>query len=114
METKKELKILLGIVVVFLAVFFLPVQSPVFNTAVAATFDLAKWYAQEHVILCLLPAFLIAGVISVFVSQASVIKYFGAKAKRWVAYTVAAVSGLGRKIAWSCYDSYRTFYARCN
>jgi uncharacterized membrane protein YraQ (UPF0718 family) len=93
METKKELKILLGIVVVFLAVFFLPVQSPVFNTAVAATFDLAKWYAQEHVILCLLPAFLIAGVISVFVSQASVIKYFGAKAKRWVAYTVAAVSG---------------------
>lgn len=93
MELKKELKILFGIVVVFLAVFFLPIESPVFNTAVAATFDLAKWYAQEHVILCLLPAFLIAGVISVFVSQASVIKYFGAKAKRWVAYTVAAVSG---------------------
>lgn len=93
METKKEVKILLGIVVVFLAVFFLPIRSPVFNTAVAATFDLAKWYAQEHVILCLLPAFLIAGVISVFVSQASVIKYFGAKAKRWVAYSVAAVSG---------------------
>ncbi len=93
METKKELKILFWIVIVFLAVFFLPVKSPVFNTAVTATFDLAKWYAQEHVILCLLPAFLIAGVISVFVSQASVIKYFGAKAKRWVAYSVAAVSG---------------------
>lgn len=93
MELKKELKILFGIVVVFWAVFFLPIESPVFNTAVLATFDLAKWYAQEHVILCLLPAFLIAGVISVFVSQASVIKYFGAKAKRWVAYTVAAVSG---------------------
>jgi uncharacterized membrane protein YraQ (UPF0718 family) len=93
MELKKELKILFGIVVVFLAVFFLPTESQVFNTAVVATFDLAQWYAQEHVILCLLPAFLIAGVISVFVSQASVIKYFGAKAKRWVAYTVAAVSG---------------------
>ncbi|MDO9633651.1 MAG: permease [Paludibacter sp.] len=93
MELKNELKILLGIVVVFLAVFFLPIESQVFNTAVVATFDLAKWYAQEHVILCLLPAFLIAGVISVFVSQASVIKYFGAKAKRWVAYSVAAVSG---------------------
>lgn len=93
MELKKEFKILFGIVVVFLAVFFLPTESQVFNTAVVATFDLAKWYAQEHVILCLLPAFLIAGVISVFVSQASVIKYFGAKAKRWVAYTVAAVSG---------------------
>jgi uncharacterized membrane protein YraQ (UPF0718 family) len=60
---------------------------------VDATFDLVKWYAREHVILCLLPAFFIAGVISVFVSQASVIKYFGAKAKKWVAYTVAAVSG---------------------
>lgn len=93
MDLKKEFKILFGIVVVFLAVFFLPTESQVFNTAVVATFDLAKWYAQEHVILCLLPAFLIAGVISVFVSQASVIKYFGAKAKQWVAYTVAAVSG---------------------
>ena len=93
MEVKKELKILSGIIVVFLAIFFLPINSPVFNTAVIATFDLAKWYAQEHVILCLLPAFLIAGVISVFVSQASVIKYFGAKAKRWVAYLVASVSG---------------------
>lgn len=92
-ELKKELKILLSITVVFLAVFFLPIESATFNTAVVATFDLAKWYAQEHVILCLLPAFLIAGVISVFVSQASVIKYFGAKAKRWVAYTVAAISG---------------------
>jgi uncharacterized protein len=58
-----------------------------------AMFDLAKWYAQEHVILCLLPAFFIAGVIAVFVSQGAVMKYFGAKAKKWVAYTVASVSG---------------------
>lgn len=93
METKKELKVLLWITVLFLGVFFLPVGSPVFNTAIQATMDLAKWYAREHVILCLLPAFLIAGVISIFVSQASVIKYFGAKAKRWVAYTVASMSG---------------------
>lgn len=84
---------LLWITVLFLGVFFLPVGSPVFNTAIQATMDLAKWYAREHVILCLLPAFLIAGVISIFVSQASVIKYFGAKAKRWVAYTVASMSG---------------------
>jgi hypothetical protein len=93
METKKEFKLLFWIAAIFLGIYFLPIQSPVFNTAIAATLDLAKWYAREHVILCLLPAFLIAGVISVFVSQGSVIKYFGAKAKRWVAYTVAAVSG---------------------
>jgi len=93
MELKKELQILLWMVVIFLAIFFLPVESKVFNTAIDATLDLSRWYAREHVILCLLPAFLIAGVISVFVSQASVIKYFGAKAKKWVAYTVASVSG---------------------
>lgn len=93
MELKKEIKILFWILAVFLGVFFLPINSPVFNTAIDATLDLSKWYAREHVILCLLPAFLIAGVISVFVSQGSVIKYFGAKAKKWVAYTVAAVSG---------------------
>ncbi|HKK58749.1 MAG TPA: permease, partial [Salinivirga sp.] len=54
---------------------------------------LTKWYAQEHVILCLLPAFFIAGVIAVFVSQGAVMKYFGANAKKWLSYTVASVSG---------------------
>ena len=93
MELKKELKILLWIIVVFVFAFFMPIESARFNTAVTATFDLVKWYAREHVILCLLPAFFIAGVISVFVSQGSVIKYFGANAKKWLAYTVAAGSG---------------------
>lgn len=93
MEIKKELKILIWIIVVFALAFFLPIESIRFNTAIAATFDLVKWYAREHVVLCLLPAFFIAGVISVFVSQGSVLRYFGANAKKWLAYTVAAVSG---------------------
>ena len=93
MELRKEFKILAWITAGFAFAFFLPVESVRFNTAIAATLDLVKWYAREHVILCLLPAFFIAGVISVFVSQASVIKYFGAQAKKWVAYSVAAVSG---------------------
>jgi uncharacterized membrane protein YraQ (UPF0718 family) len=93
METKKEIKILIWIAVVFVAAFFLPIESARFTTAVDATLDLVKWYAREHVILCLLPAFFIAGVISIFVSQGSVLKYFGANAKKWVSYTVAAVSG---------------------
>ncbi|MGD9930750.1 MAG: permease [Mangrovibacterium sp.] len=93
METKKELKILIWISVIFGAAFFLPIESARFNTAIAATFDLVKWYAREHVVLCLLPAFFIAGVISIFVSQGSVLKYFGANAKKWLAYTVASVSG---------------------
>lgn len=93
MELKKEIKILTWIIVIFGAAFFLPIESVRFNTAIAATLDLVKWYAREHVVLCLLPAFFIAGVISVFVSQGSVLKYFGANAKKWLAYTVAAVSG---------------------
>jgi uncharacterized protein len=93
MENKKELKILLWIAVIFGVAFFLPIESARFNTAIDATFDLVKWYAREHVILCLLPAFFIAGVISVFVSQGSVLRYFGANAKKWLAYSVAAVSG---------------------
>lgn len=93
METKKELKILIWIIVIFGIAFFLPIESVRFNTAIDATFDLVKWYAREHVVLCLLPAFFIAGVISVFVSQGSVLRYFGANAKKWLAYTVAAVSG---------------------
>lgn len=93
MDTRNELKILGWIAAVFAAAFFLPLESERFMTAVNATLDLVKWYAQEHVLLCLLPAFFIAGVISVFVSQGAVLKYFGANAKMWLSYTVAAVSG---------------------
>ena len=57
METKKELKILLWMVVIFAGVFFLPLGSERFMTAIDATLDLSKWYAQEHVVMCLLPAF---------------------------------------------------------
>lgn len=93
MERKKELKILAWIIAVFVFAYFMPIESVRFKEAIMAMFDLAKWYAQEHVILCLLPAFFIAGVIAVFVSQGAVMKYFGAKAKKWVAYSVASVSG---------------------
>ncbi|MCF8226108.1 MAG: permease [Bacteroidales bacterium] len=93
MEWKKEIKVLFWIAVVFVAAFFMPLENDRFREAVMAMLDLTKWYAQEHVILCLIPAFFIAGVISVFVSQGAVMKYFGAKAKKWLAYSVASVSG---------------------
>jgi uncharacterized membrane protein YraQ (UPF0718 family) len=92
-ERKKEIKILFWITAVFVFVFYMPLETTRFKEAIMAMFDLTQWYAREHVILCLLPAFLIAGVISVFVSQGAVMRYFGAKAKKWVAYTVASVSG---------------------
>jgi uncharacterized protein len=93
MEWKREIKILFWIVVVFGLAYFMPLESLRFREAIMAMFDLTRWYAREHVILCLLPAFFIAGVIAVFVSQGAVMKYFGARAKKWLAYTVASVSG---------------------
>jgi uncharacterized membrane protein YraQ (UPF0718 family) len=50
-------------------------------------------YAQEHVLTCLIPALFIAGAIAVFVSQAAVVRYFGAGAKKILSYSVASVSG---------------------
>ena len=90
---KQEWKKLALIAVVFLACFYLPVGMERFNNAVLEAFYLVKWYAREHVLLCLIPAFFIAGAISVFVSQASVMKYLGAKANKILAYAVASVSG---------------------
>ncbi len=88
-----EWKPLAAIMVVFLACFFLPVGAARFDNAVTEAFELVKWYAQEHVILCLIPAFFIAGAIGVFVSQTSVMKYLGPKAHKALAYGVASVSG---------------------
>jgi len=90
---KEEYKKLLWVVAIFLAAFYLPVGKPQFTNAIFEALNLLKWYAREHVLLCLVPAFFIAGVISVFISQAAVIKYLGATAKKWLAYAVASVSG---------------------
>ncbi|HQO37685.1 MAG: permease [Candidatus Omnitrophica bacterium] len=88
-----EWKKLLYIAAAFAACFYLPVESLRFNNAVLEALALVKWYAREHVLLCLIPAFFIAGAISVFVSQASVMKYFGRQANKFLSYSVAAVSG---------------------
>ncbi|MDD2404571.1 MAG: permease [Victivallaceae bacterium] len=77
----------------FLICFYLPVGTARFNNAVLESLELVKWYAREHVLLCLIPAFFIAGAIGVFVSQGAVMRYLGPKAKKWLAYLVASVSG---------------------
>ena len=86
----KPLSVITG---AFLIFFWLPIDSSRFTGAVIESLALAKWYAQEHVLLCLIPAFFIAGAISVFVSQAAVIKYLGAGARKVMSYGVASVSG---------------------
>ncbi|UCE21730.1 MAG: permease [Candidatus Aminicenantes bacterium] len=89
----KNWKIFVILIAVFLAVFWLPVESLRFQNGLIEGFALLKEYARDHVLLCLVPAFFIAGAISVFVSKSSVIKYFGARAKKTLSYSVASVSG---------------------
>ena len=93
MDWRSEWKKLAAVVAVFAVCFWLPVGTARFNNAVLEAFHLVKWYAREHVLLCLVPAFFVAGAIGVFVSQASVMKYLGAKANKVLAYGVASVSG---------------------
>ena len=90
---KTEWKILTIIVGVFLLCFFLPTDNLRFNNAIHESLALVRWYAREHVLLCLVPAFFIAGAVSVFVSQQSVIRYLGPRANKVLAYGVASVSG---------------------
>ena len=80
-------------IAIFLGLYFLPLGAPRFDNAVFEALALAKWYTREHVLLCLIPAFFIAGAIAVFVSQDSVMKYLGAGANKVLAYGVASVSG---------------------
>jgi len=93
MSWKNEWKILLLMVVIFLAAYHLPVNATRFQNAVMESFHLLKEYARLHVVLCLIPALFIAGAIGVFISKNAIMKYLGARAKRVVAYSVASVSG---------------------
>jgi len=89
---KEKYKFLL-ILVIFLAVYFIPFGSIKIQTSLLEAFLMLQEYAREHVLLCLVPAFFIAGAIANFVSQQSVIKYFGARANKILSYSVASVSG---------------------
>jgi len=81
------------IVAVFLAAYYIPWDHPVIRQSGLESFMMLQEYARQHVLTCLIPAFFIAGAIAVFVSQASVLKYFGAAANRILSYSVASVSG---------------------
>lgn len=89
----KEKSKLLLIISIFLLAYFLPFHAARMQGAIIEAFNMLQDYARQHVLLCLVPAFFIAGAISVFVSQASVMKYFGPKANKILSYGVASVSG---------------------
>ena len=92
MERKEWVK-LVSLAGLFLGVYVLPIGSEPVERAVGEGLRLTRWYAREHVILCLLPAFLIAGAIAAFVDKAAILRYLGPKASKPAAYGVGATSG---------------------
>ena len=92
-DWRSEWRVLAWMLGVFAAIYWLPVGVPRFDGAVTEALALTRWYAREHVLLCLVPAFFIAGAIASFVSQAAVMKFLGPRAPKAVAYGVASVSG---------------------
>jgi len=89
----KDWKKLLILVVVFILAYFLPFDRLNLQRAIIEAFLMVQEYAREHVLFCLIPAFFIAGAISIFISKEAVIKYFGTRANKVLAYGVASVSG---------------------
>lgn len=78
---------------IFFALYFIPFQSTTVSRALLEAFLMLQEYVREHVLLCLIPAFFIAGAIANFLSQGAIIKYFGAQANKVLSYAVASVSG---------------------
>jgi hypothetical protein len=91
-ELKERTKLLL-IILIFAGAYYIPWGHPTIRQSGLEAFMMLQEYAREHVLTCLIPAFFIAGAIAVFVSQASVLKYFGATANKVLSYSVASVSG---------------------
>ncbi len=89
----KERTKLLIIILIFLGAYYIPWGSEIIRRSGYEAFQMLQEYAREHVLTCLIPAFFIAGAISVFISQASVLKYFGSKANKILSYSVASISG---------------------
>jgi hypothetical protein len=89
----KERTKLLFIIVAFVLAYYMPWEHSIVRQSGLEAFMMLQEYARQHVLTCLIPAFFIAGAIAVFVSQASVLKYFGATANKILSYSVASVSG---------------------
>ena len=92
-ENRQQGHLLIFILAVFLVIYFVPAGTARFDNAILEAVRLTNWYAREHVILCLLPAFVIAGAMAVYISQGSVLRYLGPLASKPIALAVASVSG---------------------
>ncbi len=91
MDDRKKFAWIAGI---FLVAYFLPLGNTKVQQAILEAFRLLQWYAIHHTLACVVPAMFIAGAISTFLSQASVMRYLGPEARPVTAYGVASVAGI--------------------
>jgi uncharacterized membrane protein YraQ (UPF0718 family) len=90
----KDWKKFVWLVGIFLVAYYIPLGNPKTSNAILESFRLLQWYAVNHTLACVVPAMFIAGAISTFLSQASVMRYLGPSSNRTLAYGVASVSGI--------------------
>jgi len=90
---KKEINIFIFLVGLFLLFYFMPMNSALFTGAILSGFKLLNEYARQHVLTCLLPAFFIAGAISVFVKKDFILRYLSGQTKKYISYSLASISG---------------------
>jgi uncharacterized protein len=63
------------------------------GTLVASGWTSLLDYLAAHVLLCLVPAFIIAGYMSAMIPKEAIIRYLGPNANKWVSYPAAAIGG---------------------
>ena len=92
-DNRQQARLVLLMIATFLVIYFIPAGNARFDNAILEAVRLTHWYAREHVILCLLPAFLIAGAMAVYYEPGICITVFGPQASKPIALSVASVSG---------------------
>lgn len=87
------MKEFITILLIFLIFYFVPLQSETISQSILNGFYMLQEYARQHVLLCLVPAFFIAGTITVMLKKEAILKLLGPNAKRIISYPIAAISG---------------------
>jgi len=94
MNNGREWKIFAAMAAVFGLAYYLPLADPRVVDAIVEAFKLLQWYARNHTLACVVPALFIAGGITTFLSQATVLRYLGPRSNKLAAYSVASVAGV--------------------
>lgn len=93
MTWRSEWKALLFLGGGYAVAYWMPLDRLPDLGLLAEPMRLLHWYARHHVMLCLIPALILAGAMATFVQQGTILKYLGQKSRPATAYGVASVAG---------------------